>query len=82
MSAPKPRGGVGGARAPRVHVNSGADRDRVGATTTIVVVTSELSRFSLDCPELARALAAGVEHLEVGRDLSWEDVIHSAMRRS
>ena len=42
----------------------------------------ELSRFSLDCPELARALAAGVEHLEVGRDLSWEDVIHSAMRRS
>ena len=37
---------------------------------------------ALGCPELARAFAAVVEHSEVGRDLSWEDVIHSAMRRS
>jgi len=58
MSAPKPAAWCWRCCAPRVHFNTGADGDRVGSTTTIVVITLELLGFSLDCLELARGLAA------------------------
>jgi hypothetical protein len=77
MRAPKPPAWCRRCCAPRVHFNCGADRDRVGSTTTIVVITLELSGSSLDCLELARGLAAGVEHLSVGRGLLGEFDIHS-----
>ena len=75
MSAPKPPAGCRRCCSPRVHFNSGADGDRVGPTTTIVVITLELSGFSL---EIARGLAAGVEHLEAARGLFGEVDIHEA----